>query len=269
MIDMFIHPIPKPDEGGLFDLSHIKWPEWASESIELMGQNSVSAAGVCIMDNSVLWQDHFLNAIEKNDITQRLWFTLMMDFRVQDPLTIVKLASDIGFKGITFHSYLQEIQPSDYPMVVEIARYANSRGMFTGLCTAFGSKKIYDFQSLPLAVEILKQVSGPIVLYHSGGARILEALLLCEMWPNLYLETSFSLSYWLNSSIELDIAFSIKKLGAHRFMFGSDSPFLSLRKAIDDHLYFFEKHGFSDAEKNLIRGCSAHKMFPQIDQVPN
>jgi predicted TIM-barrel fold metal-dependent hydrolase len=269
MIDMFIHPILNPDEGELFDLSHIQWPKWVSESIELMEQNSVSAAGVCIMDNSVLCQDHFLDAIDKKDTAQRLWFTLMMDFRAQDPLSIVKLASDIGFKGITFHSYLQEIQPSDYPLVVEIAKYANSLSMFTGLCTAFGSKKIYDFQSLPLAVEILKQVSSPIVLYHSGGARILEALLLCEMWPNLFLETSFSLSYWLNSSIELDIAFSIKKLGAHRFMFGSDSPFISLRKAIDDHLYFFERHGFSEVERNLIMGDSAHNFFSHINQLPS
>jgi len=264
MIDMFTHPILNPNEGVLFDLSNIQWVEWAEKSIELMEVNGLSATGVCIMDNSVLFRENFIYTIEKKYINHRLWFTLLIDFRVQEPLAIVKLASDIGFKGITFHSYLQDIHPSDYPMVVEIAKFANSLGMFTGLCTAFGSKKIYDFQSLPLAVEILKHVSGPIVLYHGGGARILEALLLCEMWPNLYLETSFSLSYWLNSSIELDIAFSIKKLGAQRFLFGSDSPFIPVKKAIEDHLYFFQKHGFSDTEKDLIMSGSAAKMFSQI-----
>ena len=265
MIDMFIHPTSNLDEDKLFDLSHIQWQDWGSSTISSMDQNGISVAGVCIMDNAVLWQDEFRKAFNIVGAKKRLWFTLMVDIRAQDPLHNVKLASEIGFKGITFHSYLQEIRPSDYSDIVDIAKYANSLGMFTGLCTAFGSKKIYDFHSLPLAVEILKQVNGPIVLYHSGGARILEALLLCEMWPNLYLETSYSLSYWLNSSVELDLAFSIKKIGAHRFMFGSDSPFLSVKKAVDDHLSFFEKHGFNNAERDLIFGGTAQNIFKFIE----
>ncbi|MBU3568177.1 amidohydrolase family protein [Polynucleobacter alcilacus] len=265
MIDMFIHPLSNAREHMLFDLSHICWDDWVGITLRSMDENGVRASGVCIMDDRVLWNRDFCKHLEVSHSSKRLWFTLMVNFRADDPLRSIKMAADAGFKGITFHSYLQEIKPCDYSRVVSIINYANSIGMFAGLCTAFGGKGIYDFESLPLAVEILKQSGDyPLVLYHSGGARILEALLLCEMWPNLFLETSFSLSYWLNSSIDLDIAFSIRKIGAKRFMFGSDSPFLPLKNAIGDHITFFEKHGFDESTRKLIFGGSARKVFKFI-----
>lgn len=269
MIDMFIHPRCDAQEEMLFDLSDVYWDHWVSTTIKSMDENGVSRSGVCIMDESALRNKIFCKHIEATSVSKRLWFTLMVNFRTDDPFRSIRVASEAGFKGITFHSYLQEIKLCDYPIISNIVSYANSLGMYAGLCTAFGSKKMYDFASLPLAAEILKQNSNfPFVLYHSGGARILEALLLCEMWPNLYLETSFSLSYWLNSSVEMDMAFSIRKIGAHRFMFGSDAPFLPLKNAIRDHLIFFEKYGFDDLTRKLILGGSAQNLLKHIELGP-
>jgi predicted TIM-barrel fold metal-dependent hydrolase len=218
--------------------------------------------------NLVHWcfSDDYADQLEDKGLSKRLWYTLMPDFRSYDPFYIVELASKVGFRGITFHSYLQKITPLDYSHVVELAKFANSLGMFTGICTAYGSKGIYDFHSLPLAVEILNKMDGPLVLYHAGGARIIEAFLLCEMWPNLYLETSFSLSYWLNSSIELDLAFSIRKLGVDRFMFGSDAPFVTVDKALIDHSRFLDRHGFSQSEGEMLLGGTARSVFPFLNK---
>ena len=49
-----------------------------------------------------------------------------------------------------------------------------------------------------------------IIFYHAGGCKILDAFIIAEMWTNVYLETSFSLSYWKKSSIENDLNFVIK-----------------------------------------------------------
>lgn len=267
MIDMFLHPLSHAIETQLFDLSHVDWHRWSSETLKSMDKNNIMSSGVCIMDSNIINNFVFLSQLKKDEHTQRFWYTLMPDFRIKNPYQLVEQASISGFKGITFHSYLQKIAPSDYALIADLAKFAYSLGMFTGICTAYGGKRLYDFHSLPLAVEILKEIKGPLILYHAGGANILEALLLCEMWPNLYLETSFSLSYWLTSSVELDIAFSIRKLGANRFMFGSDAPFVRVDKAISDHSRFLDRHGFSQSEGEMLLGGTARSVFPFINYL--
>lgn len=267
VIDMFIHPVAHAAEADLFDLSALDWSSWTATTLATMDESGVAASGVCVMDDRILDRLAHLKQLAEATATKRLWFTFMPDIRRADALQRIEQAAAAGFKGITFHSYLQEIAPSDYPLVVEFAKRAEALGLFTGLCTAYGSKRMFDFHSLPLAAEVAKHLSGPILLYHNGGARALEALLLCEMWPNLYLETSFSLSYWLGSSVEADLAFSIKKLGARRVMFGSDAPFLPAKVALRDHAVFFEKHGFTAEDQALVLGDSARAVFPFLPRL--
>ena len=66
------------------------------------------------------------------------------------------------------------------------------------------------------------------------------------------METSFSLNYWIGSSVEQDIAFSIKKLGVERWLFGSDAPFIEIERAIKEQLNFFDKWKFSEKEIEKI-----------------
>jgi predicted TIM-barrel fold metal-dependent hydrolase len=267
VIDMFIHPIADAAEADLFDLSALDWSTWTYEMLTKMDQSGIVASGVCVMDDRILDRPAHLKRLADATATQRLWFTFMPDMRRADTLLRIEQAAAAGFKGITFHSYLQEIAPSKYPLVTELAKRAEALGLFTGLCTAYGSKRIFDYYSLPLAAELAKQVSAPILLYHNGGARVLEALLLCEMWPNLYMETSFSLSYWMGSSVEKDLAFSLKKLGAKRVMFGSDAPFIPSKVALRDHLVFFNKYGLTTEEQALVLGNAARAVFPFLSQI--
>lgn len=267
VIDMFIHPVAHAVEADLFDLSAMDWAKWTSETLTTMDQSGVAASGVCVMDDRILDRPSHLKQLNEATATQRLWFTFMPDIRRADAVQRIEQVASAGFKGITFHSYLQEIAPSDYPRVVELAKRAEVLGMFTGLCTAYGSKRMFDYHSLPLVAEVAKHVNSPILLYHNSGARVLEAMLMCEMWPNLYLETSFSLSYWLGSSVETDLAFAMKKIGARRVMFGSDAPFLTARVALRDHAVFFEKHGFTAEEQSLVLGDAARAVFPFLSQL--
>jgi hypothetical protein len=261
VIDMFAHPVMQASESNLFDLAGLDWPAWCDSSKVAMDAHGVEASGVCVMDESILDRPEHLEHLDKAMATGRFWFTFMPDIRRDDVHSRVTAAADAGFRGLTFHSYLQKVTQDDYASVAALAKQAESLGLFTGLCTAYGSKHMFDYQSLPLATEVARVASGPILLYHAGGAKVLEAMLLCEMWPNLYLETSFSLSYWLGSSVETDLAFAIRKLGARRVMFGSDSPFESLSAALHDHSTFFEKHGIAVADRTLILGANAKTLL--------
>jgi predicted TIM-barrel fold metal-dependent hydrolase len=98
-----------------------------------------------------------------------------------------------------------------------------------------------------------------VVFSHGGGAKVLDAMLAADAFPNVLLETSFSLSYWLGSSVETDMAYAMRKLGAHRWLYGSDAPFIPMVTALNDHLRFFERHGFAQCDVEAIMGGNARK----------
>lgn len=264
VVDMLIHPVFAASESDLFDLSGFRWSDWIPEAVSRMDENGVGASGVCIMDAGVLDRPDDLAQIQEAMASGRFWFTLMPDPRRGDAEAQVDRAAEAGFRGVTWHSYLQEIDAVLQDRVVEIARRASDRGLFNGLCTAHGSKRIYRYHSLPLAAEIAERTGGATVLYHAGGYKINEVVALCEMWPNLFIETSFSLSYWLGSSVETDLAFAIRKIGADRVLFGSDAPFVALATALRDHEAFFEKHGFGAKERASILGGGATRLLDRM-----
>lgn len=261
VIDMFIHPVAQASEADLFDLSELDWPAWTAATLAAMDRDGIAASGVCLMDEGILDRPGQLRQLAAASATGRFWFTLMPDFRRVDAAARVEQAACAGFRGLTFHSYLQRITPADHGSVIGLARQAEACGMYTGLCTAYGSKRMFTHQNLPLAAEVADAVSGPVLLHHNGGARVIDAMLMCEMWPNLFLETSFSLSYWVGSSVDMDLAFAIRKLGAERVFFGSDAPFVTAASALRDHELFFDRQGFGDCERRLILGDAARAVF--------
>lgn len=262
VIDMFVHPVAEASETDLFDVSRLDWPAWTAATLAAMDRDGVAASGVCLMDEGILDRPDQLRQLAAAAQTGRLWFTLLPDFRRADAAARVDQAAQAGFRGLTFHSYLQRITPADQPAVIDLARRAEANGLYTGLCTAYGSKQMFSYQSLPLAAAVAEALSGPVLLHHNGGARVIDALLMCEMWPNLHLETSFSLSYWQGSSVDLDLAFAIRKLGARRVFFGSDAPFVPTATALRDHEAFFDRHGFAEGDRRLILGDAARAVFP-------
>lgn len=264
MIDFFVHPAFRADEGGLHDLSGLDWDRWFGETLREMDRLGIERSGVCLMDPALFEQSTAVDLLRRAGESGRFFFTWMPDFRRLSPETVLSRLQEGGISGITFHSYLQRIVPADYGQVAEWSAAAASSRMLCGFCTAYGSKGIFEHFSLPLVVEVAKRTEGPIVLYHAGGAKILEAMLICEMWPNLYLETSFSLSYWRGSSVETDLAFAIRKLGADRVLFGSDAPFVPAAVAIADHRAFFEERGFGEAERASIMGGSAARLLDAL-----
>jgi uncharacterized protein len=103
-----------------------------------------------------------------------------------------------------------------------------------------------------LAARLAGEVRCPIVMSHGGGRQVLDAMLVAADAPQVLLETSFSLPYYVGSSIDTDFAFAIRKLGASRWMFGSDAPFVALGTSIACTREFFDRHHFTAAEADQI-----------------
>ena len=165
------------------------------------------------------------------------------------------------FSGFVMHPYLQDLQADKLSSLDACinADIIGRRPIF--ICTAIGSPKMYSIDPLKVASAVANKVSSPVVLAHAGGAKILEAMLIADAHAHVFLETSFSLPYWLGSSVEQDMAFALKKIGAHRFLYGSDAPFCSEQKALDAHDTFFKRHDIDAASIDKIMCTNAQGIF--------
>ena len=176
-------------------------------------------------------------------------FTNLVNFHRVDVLDYLELCLIQGVKSIMFNSYLQHITELDFEKVLKVCQFAESNKMIICIDGSYGTTKMYLYDNMKLACFIADFIdSVPIIIIHSGGYRIIEAMLLALDKSNIYLDTSFSLPYYIGSSLEQDFAFAYRKVGTHRILFGSDHPYLIYNDAISQHIDFFERYGFNTSQ---------------------
>ena len=135
----------------------------------------------------------------------------------------ISLLKEAGIDFIKFHSYIQEISEDQIPSYISLFEMFDLPLLID---CSYGSPKLYKYNGLHLASEILLNTSSKqsIVLLHSGGCKIHEALQIAESYPNVFLDTSLSLPYYLDSNLGHDFNFAYSKLHYKRVFYGSDSP---------------------------------------------
>lgn len=187
--------------------------------------------------------------------------TWMADFRHPQVLEQLEVAWAAGVRSVMFQSYLQKITPADSPDVLRVARFVAARNGLICVDTSYGTSRMYAYDNLHLAAFLSECITTPMVLIHAGGLRILEAMLLADLQPNIYLETSFSVDYYRGSSIAQDFAFAFRKLGAQRILYGSDFPYVEPTQAAAQMQQYLEEHRFSSAEQAAIMGENGRSLW--------
>ena len=192
----------------------------------------------------------FTNSMTKNSI-----FTQLFNFRkTQDLSETFKKMKLIGVNGIKFHSYVQKIEENDFPLVISSAVEAAKHNLFICIDASYGTTGMYKYDNLKLASEIIEKIKNvPIIILHSGGLRCIEAMLLAINNENVFLETSFSLPVYKNSTVEENLAFVYKNLGSKKIIYASDYPYIDCNdslKCIED---FFKKFDFdTESQENIL-----------------
>jgi uncharacterized protein len=179
--------------------------------------------------------------------------TALIDFR--NPLIDQYLdrAKKEGVHTFMFNSYLQKIAEQDYEKVLRVCRFAEANNTVICIDGSYGTSKMFTYDNMKLACYVADHITNvPIVIIHSGGYRIMEAMWLALDKKNVMLDTSFSLNYYLGSSLEQDYAFVYKRIGAKRVLFGSDVPYMKFDEAFSHQLDFFKRNGFSQEELGNI-----------------
>ena len=163
------------------------------------------------------------------------------------------------YRGIKFHPYFLGLADTDFPLAVDVAQQAEKKGLWVAVCCSYGTKNVFSISGARLIAALSQSVSDtPLIALHGGGKAILDVMSIAFETPNLFLETSFSIPFWVGSSVEADYVFAMRKLGCHRWIYGSDHPFVTMedgRREIDS---FFKRHHFSDIEVEAIISGTAH-----------
>ncbi len=254
IVDCFVHPVALPNEQTLFAINAASLRADLPTISEGMSALKVDRALLTLF-RPEFYADAHRTGAERFDVSP------LADFRDRDALARLRQLAECGVRSITFHPYLQHVSRDAWPAALAYAREAAQLGMFICVCTAYGSRNIYHIEVLPFATAVAEAVDCPVVFAHCGGAKAIDAMLVADAYPNVFLETSYSLSYWMGSSVETDMAYAIRKLGSGRWLYGSDAPFVPMAQALDYHFRFFGRHGFGDVDIEAIMGGNASKQL--------
>lgn len=228
-------------------------------------KSSIKAGNFMLFNQNLFFEDDLSDFVKKvkNNFEDSL-FTALIDFRKQNILSYLDKAIGDGIDCIKFHSYNQRISKTDFIDIVKICQYAEQKGIIICIDTSYGTSKMYTYDNLKLACFISDFITKvPIVLLHSGGARVIEAMLLADEKINVFLDTSFSVLCYLGSSLEKDFAYIYKKIGSGRVIYGSDTPYIDINESLKKTIQFLDKYKFTsnEIENILFNTANSLKSF--------
>lgn len=159
-----------------------------------------------------------------------------------------------NLKGLKLHPRLQNFDLRDSRLIPLFRKCAELK--IPVMIDAFPGIDLRSNESIPLLIgrvaSIVPEVN--IIIAHAGGYKILDTLFVAKSHKNLYLDISYILLYFQGSSIEQDVEFVIKKIGADRCIYGSDHPQMVLNDTFGLTIKLLTKYGLSEEEIRDILG---------------
>ena len=119
---------------------------------------------------------------------------------------------------------------------------------------------------LDLHAIALRHPKTPFIVPHFGAGYLREALILADLCPNVYLDTSSSNSWMRYEGLDLKTVFrrALDVAGARRLLFGSDSSFFPRgwnAEVFETQSKALYEMGISAADARLIFGENLQRVF--------
>ncbi|RKX65231.1 hypothetical protein DRP44_06775 [candidate division TA06 bacterium] len=192
----------------------------------------------------------------------------LIGFASVNPLEGVKAAEILekdvkryNLKGLKLHPRLQDFDLKDPRLIPIFQKCAELK--IPVVVDAFPGINLSNNESIPVLIgRIASTVPDVnIIIAHAGGYKILDTLFVAKSYENIYLDISYTPFYFQGSSIERDIKFVIKKIGANRCIYGSDHPELELSSTFDLSVKLLKKYGLSKEEMKYILGETINSLI--------
>lgn len=195
------------------------------------------------------------------------WFPIKSTQNINIAMAINPFCSDLedkldilqknDIKIVKVLPYEQKIMSKDYQAVLELAKKIEEKNMVLTVCCSYGSRYVYNTNGVELVSYLLNHgVKSPIIMAHGGMVKIFDAMSLMLEFSNLYMDISFTIPYWWGSSIIGDYAFAFEKLSYDRIFYGSDAPYVGMKKSHEYFKMFCEKYEVSEEDITKILSCN-------------
>lgn len=204
----------------------------------------------------------------------------MCDPTREDAVTQVRTAFSQGLRTVCLFPAMQQFSLRDTHTRAVVAAAADYEGtavfIHSGVLSVGVRKKLglrsrfdlafsnpVDIHSLAMEFEQL-----PFIIPHFGAGYLREALMVCDLCPNVYLDTSSTNSWirYLAPEVTLREVFrrALDVAGAERLLFGTDSSFFPRgwnRKVFDVQSEVLFDLGVSQANAALILGGNFDRLM--------
>ncbi len=159
---------------------------------------------------------------------------------------------DQGAKGIKLHPRVHEYRVDSAEgirLVREISRYN-----LPILIDCFCDGKNLAMGNTPEAfARLANQVKdATIAIGHSGGHRLLDALMVAKYYKNIYLDISYSLLYFREASFSKELAYVFKSIKGERIFWGTDYPDRPYPESVQLSLEELKKINFTQEKLKKI-----------------
>ena len=160
-----------------------------------------------------------------------------------------------GFVGVKLHPYFQN-EPLDSAATIEAVRLATDLGLYVmihpGADASFPDSTLAEPDRIVRLLDAID--SDRIILAHMGAMDRWKQAFEVIAGRNVYLDTSFSMDVMGRTAFLR----AVKKHGADRILFGTDSPWRSQAEYVR---LLKEEDGLTEEEKDLIFYGNAAKIL--------
>ena len=195
------------------------------------------------------------------------------------PARVERGLDTLGLKGVCLFPAMHRYHLHDPRVLAAIARVASYPGavlfvhcgaLTVGIRKKLGLRSRFDVRfgnPLDLHHIAVEYPTLPIIVPHFGAGMLREALMLADLCPNVYLDTS-STNHWTNYFPGLTLADVFRQAllvaGPSRLLFGTDSSFFprGWNRAIwDAQSDALRRLAVSDPDVALICGGNFDRLF--------
>lgn len=192
----------------------------------------------------------------------------------------VRTALDSGLRGVCLFPAMHRYGIQDERVRPVLEAVAGAPGVIVfvhcgvltvGVRRKLGLPSLFDLRfsnPVDLHAVALRYPHVNFVIPHFGAGYFREALMVCDLCPNVYLDTS-STNKWmryLHESINLKTVFkrALEVAGASRLVFGTDSSFFPRgwnREILDAQMHALRELGTSENDARLIFGGNLERLL--------
>ena len=181
--------------------------------------------------------------LEKTNSDRKNFYNNCTKFKNLIPITYLKntknLKDEINsiiqnkYKFVKIHPRFLNIRLSNKKFYSKLFKFLSKTNLKILWCTFDGWERLpSEINQIEFLSQLIKLVpNNKIILMHGGGPNLLKYYEKFRFIKNVYLDLSYTLIHYKNTSVEKDMVFLANKFDK-RLLFGSDYPDFNLKEYI-------------------------------------